>query len=98
MNSRVALTGRYVVGPDKRIEPDEDGKRLLRKQQSMLLLVASGRAPDFYFDPADGTYWESVDYEDGQMTLRPVTREYIEQNWPNVNPDKRIEVRWPVRY
>ncbi len=98
MTQGSSLHGRYVVGGDGRIVPDDAAVQLLRKQQSMLLLGASGRAPDFFYDPVDGTYWESLEYEDGQLTLRQVDRTYIEENWPNVDPDARRTVDWPVRY
>lgn len=83
----VAMTGRFVVADDGSIVPDDDARRLLHKQQSMRILAYSGRAPEFFYDPTDGAYWEFLHFEDGQLTFRRVERAYIEANWPNVNPD-----------
>ncbi len=89
------LCGRTVVAPDGRVTADGNLKELYRRLRRMLLLAASGNVPSFYFDPTTDTYWEHQQYEDGQETLRKVTRGWIEANWPSVKLDKRLVVDWP---
>lgn len=97
------MVGRYFVAEDSRILPDEGAKAIWRRVQDMLLLLAKeglgpGRAPELYVDPREGTYWELDDYEDGQITLRQLTREFIAKNWPGVDFDHPVEVHRPIRH
>lgn len=97
------MVGRSVLSADGMVEPDEDAKAILRRVQDMLLLLGSegfgpGRVPELYVDPSDGTYWEFREYEDGQITLRRVSRRYIETNWPSVDFDRPVVVPRPIRY
>lgn len=92
------LAGRYVLSADGMVVPDDNAKAIWRRVQDMLLLLGPGRVPYFYVDPTDGTYWEFVEYEDDQITLRRVTREYIETNWPSVDFDRPVVVDRPIRY
>lgn len=93
-----AMSGRMIV-VDGRVVPDEDLKALYRRRQDMLLcLGGDGFTPYFFYEPRTGMYWEYLEFEDGQETLRPVTREWIERNWPGVRCDDRVAVDRPVRY
>lgn len=87
--------GRYHARSDGRLVGDANYEEIYRRLRGMRLLAASGQVPDFYFDPASGTYWEHIEYEDGQVTLRRVTRGWIEENWPTVKPDVLLQVDWP---
>lgn len=87
------IVGRYFVGPDGKLTADDDYREIYRRLRGMLLLAASGQVPDFHYDPSSNTYWELIEYEDGQVTLRRVTREWIERNWPTVRFDKLLEVK-----
>lgn len=93
------LAGKFYVASDGSIQPDEGGIAIYRKLQGMLMLLTKhDRMPYFFVDPVDESYWEFTEYEDGQLTLREVTREYIEKSWPETDFEKRIVVDRPVKY
>jgi hypothetical protein len=91
------IVGHYFVGPDGKLAEDEGYREIYRRLRGMLLLAASGQVPGFYYEPSSKTYWEHIEYEDGQVTLRTVTRDWIERNWPSVRFDKLLEVNWPEK-
>lgn len=93
-----AMSGRFVL-IEGRVVPNEDLKALLRRLQDMLMcLGGDGRTPYFYYEPGTDTYWEYSEFDDDQVTLRQVSRESIERNWPTVRCDDRIVVERPIRY
>lgn len=97
------LVGRYVFTSAGIVEPNEDARAILRRVQDMLLLLSGeglgpGRTPELYVDPKSDTYWEYREFEDGQITLRKVSRKYIQDNWPSVDFDHPVTVPRPIRY
>ena len=89
-----ALEGRYTFEGGTFV-PDQGMKDINDRLRTMLLLADSGsRAPDFYVDPA-GRYWECTEFEDYTKKLRSVTRRYIEDGFPTVDPDRRLHVDRP---
>jgi len=97
------LVGRYVLSATRMVEPDDDAKVILRRVQDMLLLLGKegmgpGRIPELYVDPKESSFWEFREFEDGQITLRRVSRHYIETNWPSVDFDHPVAVPRPIRY
>ncbi len=70
------------------------GMKEIREILKRLKLLANNKQgfsyPDFYLDPADGSYWEYVQFEDYDTTLAQVTREYIEKNYPEIDCDRTI--------
>jgi len=83
-------TGRYRFERGRFI-PDAGMKAINERLSSMRLLADAGDGtPSFYVDPSDGSYWECREYEDYRKELRKVNREYIEQNYPTVDPDRRL--------
>lgn len=97
------MVGREILSADGRVVLDEGGRAIFRKIQDMLLLVGAevhgpGGIPQLYVDPTNGTYWEFAEYEDGQITLHRVSRQYIETNWPSVDFDRPVFVPRPIRH
>lgn len=96
------MVGRYVLSANGMVEPDEDARAILRRVQDMLLLLGesfgAGGIPPLYVDPKENSYWEFLEFEDGQITLRRVTRTYIEDNWPTVDFEHPVTVPRPIRY
>lgn len=74
---------------------DDDGMQLIEKKlKEMYLLFDEGSCEYgfFYFDPKDNSFWHYIQYEDYSAELGPVTREFIEKNFPSVDCDKLLDV------
>lgn len=71
--------------------PDDDMKRINAMLEHMHLLADSGDGrPYFYFNPADQSYWECVEYDDYTKELTRVDRRHIELEFPTVDPDRWV--------
>jgi hypothetical protein len=90
MTHESMMTGAYRYENGSFV-PDRGMQAINERISSMRLLsdIEEGR-PSFYFDPADGSYWEGREFEDYRRELRQVDRQYIRANFPTVDPDRFV--------
>lgn len=86
------LRGSYRF-EDGRFVPLGDMAKIQDRISTMRLLADTGDGvPSFYVDP-DGTFWEYVQMENYETTLRQVNRAWITANYPTVDPDRPLDAQ-----
>jgi len=84
------LKGSYTFDQGRFI-PDQGMQSLNERISKMKLLADIGDGvPSFYLDPSDQSFWELTEFEDYTTELRQVTRGYIRERFPTVDPDRPL--------
>jgi hypothetical protein len=90
VSSADLIAGRYRLEGGRLL--GDDGIRAIEEAVAAMRLLADmgDGVPSFYVDPGDGSYWQRTEWEDGRSELRRVDREYIQANFPSVDPDRPL--------
>lgn len=94
MAQKNTIQGRSIFKNGKFI--DDEGMKLIDKKiKDMKMLAGSTETGEgeFYFDSNNGSFWRYIQYEDYSVELKPVTRKFIESNFPTVDCNKMLDVK-----
>jgi len=71
-------------------------RQIIQVRRGFRLLEGSVTVPYVYYRASDGTYWRYDETEDLRAELRKVSRSYVEENFPTLDPDRHLAVEWPT--